>query len=546
MSGGFSFTFKPEKRFTGMILCVASLRPPESSLDCLPDMPNPLKILLLASQVFCAATLSSAQDLPGGATESSVGKPTPRPNIVWIIPDDMSADFSCYGETAIETPNVDRLADRGVRFTAAHVTAPVCSTCRSAFITGMYQTSIGAHHHRSGRGEKKITLPAHIKLIPKLFQDAGYYTSISGWPVSGRLGKTDYNFQWDQGVYDGADWSGREKGQPFFAQIQTQGGKLRGKDASGWNKVAKSAEQLFGMATPNSLVRLPPYYPNHPDIVRDWAAYLDSVKLTDAMVGDVLKRLEREGELENTLVVFMTDHGISHARGKQFLYNEGTHVPLVITGPGVAPGTTRDDVVEHIDIAALSLAAAGIEIPDYMQARDILARNYQPRRAVYAARDRCDETVDHIRSVRTERFLYIRNYLPQRPYLQPCAYKDAKDILQAIRQWDAAGKLNTTQKLVTRNQRPAEELFDTSRDPHQIRNLSHDPAFANQLATMRGLLDKWVVESGDQGAEPESAAMFDSDMKVYTDRMLSKGDTAHLQEILDNIAQMKKWAAAGK
>ena len=145
-----------------------------------------------------------------------------RPNIVWIIPDDMSAHFSSYGETAIQTPNVDKLAAKGVKFTNAYVTAPVCSTCRSAFITGMYQTSIGAHHHRSGRGEKKIHLPEGMKLVPKLFQEAGYHTSISGGPNRNwKLGKTDYNFEWDKSIYDGADWSEREEGQPFFAQIQT-------------------------------------------------------------------------------------------------------------------------------------------------------------------------------------------------------------------------------------------------------------------------------------------------------------------------------------
>ena len=126
----------------------------------------------------------------------SLSQADDRPNIVWIIPDDMSANFACYGETAIETPNVDRLAAAGVKFTNAYVTAPVCSTCRSAFITGMYQTSIGAHHHRSGRGVKKIELPAGIQLVPKLFQQAGYYTTISGWTVQdGKLGKTDYNFE---------------------------------------------------------------------------------------------------------------------------------------------------------------------------------------------------------------------------------------------------------------------------------------------------------------------------------------------------------------
>ncbi|MEZ6077853.1 MAG: sulfatase-like hydrolase/transferase [Pirellulaceae bacterium] len=259
-----------------------------------------LVIFVFANTTPWLATSAAAQDS--------------RPNIVWIIPDDMSANFSCYGETAIETPNVDRLAAEGVKFSNAYVTAPVCSTCRSAFITGMYQTSIGAHHHRSGRGVRKIHLPPNVELVPKLFQDAGYYTSISGWPPNGRLGKTDYNFEWDESVYDGSDWSGRKAGQPFFAQIQTLGGKLRGKDADGWEKVQSADEKQLGNRIPDSAVKLPPYYPDHPDIVRDWAAYLDSVRLTDEMVGEVVARLEREGIRENTLVLFMTDHGISHAR----------------------------------------------------------------------------------------------------------------------------------------------------------------------------------------------------------------------------------------
>ncbi|MCC7337356.1 MAG: sulfatase [Pirellulaceae bacterium] len=497
-----------------------------------------LVIFVFANTTPWLATSAAAQDS--------------RPNIVWIIPDDMSANFSCYGETAIETPNVDRLAAEGVKFSNAYVTAPVCSTCRSASITGMYQTSIGAHHHRSGRGVRKIHLPPNVELVPKLFQDAGYYTSISGWPPNGRLGKTDYNFEWDESVYDGSDWSGRKAGQPFFAQIQTLGGKLRGKDADGWEKVQSADEKQLGNRIPDSAVKLPPYYPDHPDIVRDWAAYLDSVRLTDEMVGEVVARLEREGIRENTLVLFMTDHGISHARGKQFMYDEGLHVPLVITGPGIEAGTLRDDVVEHIDIAALSLAAAGIAIPENMQARDILAADYVPREAVFAARDRCDETVDHMRSVRTKDFKYIRNFLPNRPYLQPCAYKDEKAILIALRAAQKAGQLDDVQQLILREVRPVEELYDVRSDPYEVHNLATDaelaqrPELAKELSEMRERLDIWMEETGDQGRVPESEEMYDSDMAVYTQRLADpKFDPAQLEQLLENIALMKHWAAEG-
>lgn len=502
-------------------------------------MKNALMTVLQSLAATCCAGILLTPD-------SHAAEDARRPNIVWIIPDDMSANFSCYGETAIETPNVDQLAADGVKFTNAFVTAPVCSTCRSAFITGMYQTSIGAHHHRSGRGQLKIRLPEHIKLVPQLFQDAGYHTSITGWPITQRkLGKTDYNFEWDPTVYDGNDWSGRSDGQPFFVQIQTPGGKLRGKDASGWERVSAAAEKKLGSRTSTDAVKLPPYYPSHPDIVRDWAAYLDSVRMTDVMVGEVLARLEKEGVRDNTLILFMTDHGISHARGKQFMYDEGIHVPLVISGPGLVADSVRDDVVEHIDIAALSLAAAGIKVPDWMQARDILASDYKPRHAAFSARDRCDETVDHMRSVRTRHFKYIRNFLPNRPYLQPCAYKDAKAILVALREWQQAGKLNDVQQLHLRDVRPTEELYDIRNDPHEINNLSDDPAYADTLADLRGRLNSWMLKTDDQGLKPESTAMFDSDMDVYLKKLRAR-DPVHAQVIADNIALMKEWASEGK
>ncbi|MFO0909030.1 MAG: sulfatase-like hydrolase/transferase [Isosphaeraceae bacterium] len=180
----------------------------------------------MAPLIPLALLLASAAGL-------SAEDPVDRPNIVWIVVDDMSAHFSCYGETLIQTPNVDRLAREGVQFTKAFTTAPVCSPCRSALITGCYQTTIGAHHHRSGRGDIKIQLPKGVVPVPALFQQAGYYTCIGGPLVRGKnLGKTDYNFEWDPSIYDGNDWAGRKPGQPFFMQVQLHGGKYRGQQSN--------------------------------------------------------------------------------------------------------------------------------------------------------------------------------------------------------------------------------------------------------------------------------------------------------------------------
>lgn len=476
--------------------------------------------------------------LLGGLLVSGVGAgAAPRvgpPNILWLIAEDMSPHFGCYGETAIATPQVDQLAAGGLLFERAFTTGPICSPARSALITGMYQTSIGAHHHRSGVGREKILLPAGVVPLPRLFRAAGYYTCNGGYHPARRPGKTDYNFEAGPGLYDGADWSGRKPGQPFFAQIQLLGGKTRDLPA----ELAKARQQLGG-ATPAEQLPLPPYYPRTPAILEDWAGTLDAVRITDRHVGEIIARLEQEGILEETVIVFLSDHGVSHARGKQFLYDEGTRIPLIVRGPGVARGARRADLVEHIDVAALSLALAGIARPAGMQGRDLLAADYRPREAVFAARDRADETVDHLRSVRTERFKYIRNHLPLRPHLQPNAYKDHKPCLIALRAAEAAGQLDAVQRLLFAPTRPAEELYDLAADPWEIRNLAGAPEHAAELGRMRARLDRWVEQTDDQGRRPEPESRYDSDMAVYLGRKSNP-------EVERNIALMKQWAREGK
>jgi arylsulfatase A-like enzyme len=501
------------------------------------------RVWRLGGTAWCLFAGLMLQSLNAQDSRSPLVSPS-KPNIVWIIVDDMSANLSCYGETVIETPHLDQLASSGIKFTQAFVTAPVCSTNRSAFITGMYQTAIGSHHHRSGRGEMKIHLPDGVRPIPEYFQEAGYYTAITGWPNKDRTnsGKTDYNFEWDRSMYDGPDWSERKQGQPFFAQVQLPGGKHRGGDIEASRKFVQRMKEEFGTVTDPGVVTLPPYYPDDSILLEDWAAYLDTVRLTDKFVGDVIARLKEEGDFENTVVLFMTDHGISHARGKQFLYEEGIHVPLIIAGPGLLKGEVRTDLVEHIDIAALSLGLAGIEIPGYMQAKDILSEDYKERTAIFSARDRCDETVEHMRCVRTDRYKYIRNFLPNRPHMQPNRYKDGKSIIVALREANEAGTLNGVQASIFNPTRPKEELYDLQNDPFEIRNLADDPNYRKQLKDLRRRLDSWIEATGDRG--PESEGMYDSDMAVY---LKSRGsDPEQLQVLRRNIKQMKAWAAEGK
>lgn len=478
-----------------------------------------------------------------------------RPNILWIVVDDMSANLSCYGESSIQTPHLDSLAKTGLQFNQAYATSPVCSVFRSALITGMYQTTIGVHHHRSGRGKHAITLPSGVVPLPALFQQAGYYTCMGSGlkaldyrsqpPTPHRtnaLGKSDYNFTWDRQIFDGNDWSERDPGQPFFMQVQLHGGKLRGASDASYEKFEQQVTETLGPTTDPESVRLPPYYPDDSIMRRDWATYLDSVRITDWHVGKVLARLKDEGLREETLVIFFTDHGISHARGKQFLYDEGTHIPLILSGPNIPTGAIRKDLVEHIDVAALSLAAAGIRIPAKMQGRDLMSRDYEAKEFVFAARDRCGEADDRIRSARSERYLYIRNFYPSRPYLMPSNYKDGKLIIQRLRRLHAEGALSAlTERLLFASERPAEEFYQLAKDPWQIKNLANDPAHLAELQRHRKALEAWLVASDDPG--PESDEIYALEIE---DQMRTTKNAASREQFRRNSEIYQGWRAVGK
>lgn len=495
-----------------------------------------------------AAVIRAAKTVVPTSVAVPGSAPAERLNIVWLIVEDMSADFSCYGQSDIQTPHVDALAASGTRFSQAFVTAPICSICRSALITGRYQTSIGAEQHRSSVPGHEITLPEPVRPVAGLFRESGYHTSnltVNDFLRSDteardkpavRIAKTDYNFVWDQEQnYDRTHWSTRSAGQPFFVQVQLQGGKLRGKgNADAW---PRRATATLGSLTPRNKVTLPPWLPDSPVMREDWAQYLDAVRWTDREVGQIVERLQQAGELERTVIFFLTDHGISHVRCKQFLYDGGTHVPLIVSGPGVSRDTTRDDVVEHIDLTATSLRLAGIPKPEWMHSRDLFNSDGTDREFVFAARDRADETVDLIRSVRSERFKYIWNGFPSRPWLQPNRYKDDKPILQEMRRLAEAGQLTPEQALIMAESRPQEELYDLQNDPWEFRNLADDPQWAIQLRTMRAALRQWQTQTADP-CQPEPLEIYLIEAGVTAK---FRGKQAENSVYLRNVELMSRW-----
>lgn len=429
-----------------------------------------------------------------------------RPNILWIYLEDVSGWFSCYGDKLIQTPHIDALAAQGTRFTRFYTPAGVCSATRSAIITGMMQTSIGAHNHRSCRpafrGKSMGTfdenrLPASATPLPIRFRQAGYWTFNEG-------GKDDYNFTFSKNeFYDfersrggwgprtlvrGDCWKNRAADQPFFGQVQLGGGKL-----------GKRAPKVIDRAA----VTVPPYYPDIPEVREEIAHHYDCLLKTDEQVGEVLQALRRDGLYDNTLIILFSDHGYKLHRHKQFLYEGGIQMPLIVAGPGIAAQQIRDDLISGIDIAAASLAAAGIAVPATMEGRNFLDESHTARDFVIAARDRCDYTIEKIRAVVTPRFKYLRNYLTDRPFMQP-SYKDPWPVSQRFRAMMAAGEMNETQLLFFGPQKAPEELYDLASDPHEIHNLAGDPAWADELQRHRNLLADWIETTGDQGQQPES------------------------------------------
>ncbi len=444
---------------------------------------------------------------------------TTQPNVLWIYGEDLSPDLGCYGTPAVATPNIDRLAKEGTRFSNAFVTCPVCSPSRSALITGTYQTHFDAHNHRSNRDKP---LRVDMNLITDCFREAGYFTCNSPGPPYKRHGKTDFNFQRNK-PFDGIDWQERADGQPFYAQI----------NIPDTHRTFKPDPER--PINPDD-VELPPYYPDHPLIRKDWTLYLETIQLLDKKMGRILKRLDDEGLTENTIVFFISDHGRAHIRCKQFLYDGGIHIPLIVRWPNnVEAGAVSDELVSGIDFMPTSLSLTGIDIPEYVQGQVFLGENATTRDAIFAARDRCDGTDDRIRCIRTKNYKLIRNYYPELPYMQFNAYKKTQyPLWTLIRVLAEKGELTQAQQHFVQQTRPTEELYDLQNDPYEVNNIANDEQYENVLNDLRNRLDTWIETTGDMGETPEPdeiKSYWDDNMeKSYNNKMNDRGLSPNISD----------------
>jgi arylsulfatase A-like enzyme len=478
-------------------------------------------------------------------TCSTVAGQDARPNILWISCEDIYAHLGCYGDPHAITPNLDRLAGEGTRYTHAFTAAGVCAPCRSTIITGMYQNSIGTHHMRCN-----ATLPEWLEPFPMALRETGYYCTNNS--------KTDYQFKkpspqdiWDESSRN-AHWNNRPReDQPFFAVFNFTGCHESG--IASESKYRTVTQDLLPeqRQDASALTTLPPYYPDTPITREDWKRNYELITAMDAWAGDLIKQLKDAGQYENTIIFYWSDHGVGLPRAKRWLYDSGSRIPLIVRIPEKFrsdgqgnPGTVDAQLVNSVDFGPTVLNCAGLTIPDYVQGRAFLGKHLSKARSyAYGARDRMDERYDIIRSVRDSRYRYVRNFEPLKPYYQYMNTPEKGATMREIRRIEASGSVPEIVALFTADTKPVEELYDLENDLSEVQNLADDPAHAAKLAEMRTALADWQNEIGDIGLIPEAEIEIQEKGAGSRFAILHQGKNA--KQTLSRLVEMATKASVG-
>ena len=444
---------------------------------------------------FIRAGLAAVAAAPLTTARASHAATPGRPNILWLTAEDIGPHLGCYGDAYADSPHIDALAARGLRYNMAWSNAPVCAPARTAIITGVHPPSLGAEHMRS-----HVTIPGHMRLFPQLLRDHGYYCTNNS--------KEDYNAIPNGDIWDEssrtAHWKNRADGQPFFAVF---------------NYTESHESQI--RTRPHQLQRdpaqapVPPYHPDTPEVRLDWAQYYDKIQEMDARVGAALAELDAAGLAEDTIVFFYGDHGSGMPRHKRWLYNSGLQVPYIVHVPGkyrhlapdgYEPGGATDRLTDFVDLAPTVLSLAGIEAPEWMQGHAIMGEHEStPHGHLFGYRGRMDERIDMLRAVTDGRFVYIRNCMPHLIQGQYLAYMWQTPTTQV---WEAAYKAGELEPPQTHFWEPKapEELYDLETDPHEINNLAESPEHRGKLNELRNALRGHILDTRDSGFLPEAEA----------------------------------------
>ncbi|MBG85394.1 MAG: sulfatase [Verrucomicrobiales bacterium] len=429
-----------------------------------------------------------------------------RPNILWLTSEDNSYHWiGCYGNKDAKTPNIDRIAAEGIRYRFGYANAPVCAVARFTMITGRYACSMGTQNMRS-----RYPIPEKFRTYPYYLREAGYYCV--------NRSKTDYNFKtddkshWDESS-PRAHWKNRKPGQPFFAVFNTT---ISHESSLFQKKIDANRKKGLIPEKPSrdpSTAKLPPFMPDTPELREDWAIYMDVITAMDKQIGSWMKELEDAGELENTIIIHYSDHGGVLPRAKRYVYDTGTHVPMIVRVPKkwshLAPaksGSVSDRPVSFIDLPPTALSLAGIKPPEHMQGRPFLGDHQKKAEPfVFLFGQRFDSRMTrNVRALTDGKFRYIRNFHPHRHNGILAGYPHGQAGWRSFYALQTAGKTSAEQSSFWNIPQPVEELYDLANDPWEVNNLANDPAQKERLLKMRTYLMLKMGEIRDCGIVPES------------------------------------------
>lgn len=418
-----------------------------------------------------------------------------KPNIVWIVCEDISPYIGAYGDATVRTPNIDHFASEGMLYNRVYTTAGVCSPSRSAIITGMNQISIGAPHHRTKNNPRLMpegvpgysaVPPPEVKAFPEFLRAAGYYTSNNA--------KEDYQFEDPVTVWDdssvGATYQNRTAGQPFFSVFN----------------IAVTHES-FIINPPDSLfynpsgISLPMFYENTLQIRYDMAALYTRIEQMDKDFGEIIKQLKADGVYDNSNVIFYSDHGGTLPWTKREILERGTRIPFIVKYPsGKWRGTVNNDLISSIDFAPSMMSIAGIPAPAYLQGKAFLgplADNVK-NDYVFHARDRMADKYDRVRSVTDGTFRYVYNFNPELPKYQDLAYRNQIPSMKEILEMKDADEIDNPYLLDWfKAPKPQEELYYTAKDPDEVHNLANNLHYSTKKEELKKALFIWLEEVGD-------------------------------------------------
>ncbi len=437
-----------------------------------------------------------------GVADNQSNETDAPPNFVWITSEDNSKHYlQIFDPHGVETPNIAKLAQRGLIFRHAFSNAPVCSVARSTLISGCYGPRIGAQFHRK---LKMVAMPDSLLMFPEYLREAGYYTTNNS--------KEDYNIHKTANVWDEssrkASWKNRKINQPFF--------HVQNFTTTHESKLHFTKSDMENQATKN-LPEKVLVFPNHPqtDLFRYTNAYYrDRIEEMDEQVGMLINQLEEEDLLSNTFVFYFADHGGVLPGSKGYLYETGLHVPLIIHVPeqyqylieDFTPGDV-DGFVSFVDFAPTMLNLAGVDVPEAFDGRAFLGpgvslKELNSRNTTYSYADRFDEKYDLVRAVRKGRFKYIRNF---QPFTVDGLMNNYRYKQLAYQEWLSlfrTSKLSEEQTLFF-NPRLPEALYDLERDPYEIHNLATSGEMKAVLDEMRVMLSDWMNSMPDLSMFPE-------------------------------------------